>query len=157
MRVLGPDVQNATPKSGVQFPALVTGLRDQVWAMVWFHRTDYRLPGRHFPFLRAAPKLLLWAVALAGYLLCFGSLYFSGRRNITGAYEVAIGVPFKSWLVFSTLVQCASAEFLDYGRIKRKQIPKNITSLFSIASGIYDGARDLMQTCPIGSRAGLIW
>lgn len=107
-------MQNATPESGVQFPALVTGLRDQVWAMVWFHRTYYRLPAG-ISLLRAAPKLVLWTVALAGYLLCFGCLYGSGRRNITGANDIAIRVPFRWRLVFSTLVQCASRTFWIMG------------------------------------------
>ena len=80
-----------TPLQGVasNSPALVTGLREQLGGGL-FHRTVCRLVRPAFPLVRAA-----YADALAECLLCFGRLYCSGSRNITGALLIAIAVPFE--------------------------------------------------------------
>lgn len=74
-----PDVQNATPKSGVQLPAPVTGLPEQVGDGL-FHRTVYGLSRPAYPFLRVALGKCSCRVPAV-----LGRLYGSGCRNITGA------------------------------------------------------------------------
>jgi hypothetical protein len=54
-----------------------------------FHRADCRLSGRLSPW-----KGRSWAVALAGYLLCFKLPRKLAAVNITGALLIAIAMPF---------------------------------------------------------------
>jgi hypothetical protein len=120
-------LKHETPLLRVAFNglALVTGPRDQLWAMVWSIAPIAGCPGRHVLFIR---------LALAGYPLCFGCLGFPGRRNITGAYLIAIDVPFRTSIIFNGLTGFIWTDCLVYGRQKRRKLQKTITALFSTGS-----------------------
>jgi len=99
-----PNVRNATPRSGVSKPALVTGLPAK-WRVAALRCSGCRLPGRLFPFEGRS-----LAVARAG---CPVLLRLAGRsssgRYITGAYNVAIQGPFGTLFLINNLCRFRSA------------------------------------------------
>ena len=74
------------------------------------------------------------AVALAGYLLIFGLPgVLPSSRYITGAYLIAIRMPFKIFCVFNDLRVLLREDFLHSGRINGVFIPKIIDAVLSLA------------------------
>ncbi len=85
-------------------------------------RSYCRLPGRLLPFEGRS-----LAVALAGYPVLLGLAGCSSSgRYITGAYSLAIGVPFGYIIYFQMIMMTLNLNCLDSGSRKAKILPKNV-------------------------------
>jgi hypothetical protein len=68
------------------------------------------------------------AVALAGHLRSGLTGYYSSSRYITGAYLLAIGVPFYAFFVFNDLSISSHGSSFDSGILNIGELLKNIES-----------------------------
>ena len=96
---------------------------------------------------------LRWRLLLPGVFSILGWSKCSQRLNITGAYLIAIVMPFIIMFIFNILLRLCRKDFLDYGSRLKKTLLKTIETCLT-ADTADSNASPVLQARCAGSDAG---